>query len=164
MSYDFNAAEVFKIAVQIEKNGKKFYEHGIQVVDDAGIKKLFAELASQETEHQKKFESLLAALPPEASRPTVWDPENEVEQYLQMMAGMHVFVKADMDADLAQVKDVFSAIKMAMEFEKDSVIFFLTMRDATPGKKEQELVYSLVKEEQEHLRRLTMELKRLKRK
>ena len=58
MSYGFNAGEVFKIAIQIEENGKKFYEESQKAIDNADVKKLFADLAQQEIEHKKKFENL----------------------------------------------------------------------------------------------------------
>lgn len=161
MSYSFNAAEVFKIAVQIEENGKRFYEETQKTIDSPEVKNLFAELAGQEIEHKKRFESLLAQLPPESSAPTVWDPENELDKYIKVMADQHVFV-SDVTERIAQVKDARAALKLAIEFEKDSVLFFLSLEDAVAGKKDQDLIKILVKEEQDHLKRLTLELVKLK--
>ena len=162
MMFGFNAAEVFEIAIAIEENGKKFYEQAQGLVDDLAVKKLFAELAVQEVEHKKKFESLKAQLPAEASTPTTWDPDNKLSDYIRMMADQHVFVSdEDLNTRLAQIKSTKDALKLAVEFEKDSVIFFLSMREAAEGKKGGELIGLLVKEEQEHLRRLSLELRRL---
>ena len=47
MSYGFNAAEVFNVAIQIEENGKIFYEESLKSIADAGVKKLFQELAAR---------------------------------------------------------------------------------------------------------------------
>jgi rubrerythrin len=161
MSYSFNAGEVFKIAIQIEENGKKFYEESQKVIDNPAVQKLFAELAEQEVEHKRKFESLKAQLPPASTGSTVWDPDNELDQYIKMMADDHVFMTSiSLRDQLAQIKDAKSALKMAIEFEKDSVLFFLTLEDFT-DKKDQELIRSLVKEEQGHLKRLTLELMKL---
>lgn len=161
MSYSFNAGEVFKIAIQIEENGKQFYDESQKIVRNPGIQKLFAELAEQEIEHKKKFESLKAQLPPESTVSGVWDPDNELDQYIKTMADAHVFVTSvSLKDQLARVKDAKSALKMAIEFEKDSVIFFLTLEEST-DKKDQELIKSLVKEEQGHLKRLTLELMKL---
>ncbi len=161
MSYSFNAAEVYKIAIQIEENGKRFYEETQKSIDAPEVRKLFAELAQQEVDHKKRFESLMAQLPPETSAPTVWDPENEMDKYIKMMADDHVFV-ADIKDQITQIKDAGSALKLAIQFEKDSVLFFLSLEDAAAGKKDQELIKTLVKEEQDHLKRLTLELMRLK--
>lgn len=161
MGYSFNAGEVFKIAIQIEENGKKFYEDSQKIVSNPGIQELFAELAGQEIEHKKRFESLKAQLPPESTVSGVWDPDNELDRYIKTMADDHVFVSSvSLNDQLAQVKDAKSALKMAIEFEKDSVIFFLALEDITE-EKDQELIKTLVKEEQGHLKRLTLELMKL---
>ena len=160
MGYNFNAAEVYKIAVQIEENGKQFYEESQKKIDVPEVKSLFSELAKQEIEHKHRFESLMAQLPSESSTPTVWDPENELDKYIKMMADDHIFV-ADVKAQIAGIRDAKSALKMAIEFEKDSVLFFLSLEDAVSGK-DQETIKILVKEEQAHLKRLTLELMKLK--
>ncbi len=162
MSYNFNAGEVFKIAVQIEENGKKFYEESQKSIDNAQVKKLFSELALQEVEHKKKFESIRAQLPVASTASNVWDPDNELDRYIKMMADQHVFVSdAGLKEQISKIGDTKDALKMAITFEKDSVIFFLSLEDATE-KTDKELIKSLVKEEQEHLKRLTLELMKLK--
>ncbi|MCU0589655.1 MAG: ferritin family protein [Syntrophobacteraceae bacterium] len=162
MIFNFNAAEVFRVAIKIEENGKRFYEDALRVIDDPSVKKLFQELASQEVEHKKHFEDLRARLPAQPQGSDVWFPENEMEAYLKMMADQHVFTSdASLESALAQLKGVKDALKMAIEFEKDSVIFFLSMQEATDNKKDQEMIGLLVKEEQGHLRRLALELARL---
>jgi rubrerythrin len=162
MIFGFNASEVFEIAIAIEENGKRFYEEAQGLVDDVAVKKLFEELALQEVEHKKKFESLKAQLPGEATTPTTWDPDNKLSDYIRMMADQHVFLTDEgLDGRLAQIKSSRDALKLAVEFEKDSVIFFLSMQEVAEGKKGRELIGILVKEEQEHLRRLSLELRRL---
>jgi rubrerythrin len=162
MIFNFNAAEVFRVAIKIEENGKKFYDHAAKVIDDPVVKKLFEELAVQEVDHKKRFEELKAQLPAQPQTSDVWFPENEMEAYLKMMADQHVFTSDEtLQAALAELKNVRDALKMAIEFEKDSVIFFLSMQEATDNKKDQEMIGLLVKEEQAHLRRLALELARL---
>jgi rubrerythrin len=165
MIFNFNAGEIFDIAIKIEENGKRFYDRSLEIIKDPEVKKLFAELAGQEVEHKKRFEALKSQLPAEVTKGNVYDPNNELDLYIKMMADQHVFISADnLDAQMEQIKDAKDALKLAIEFEKDSVIFFLSMQEATEGKKGQELIYSLVKEEQEHLRRLSLELKKIARK
>jgi len=162
MVFNFNAAEVFRVAIKIEENGKKFYDSALGVIDDPSVKKLFEELAEQEVEHKKHFEELRAKLPPQPQTSDVWFPENEMEAYLKMMADQHVFTSdASLENALGQLKNVKDALRMAIEFEKDSVIFFLSMQEAADTKKDQEMIGLLVKEEQTHLRRLSVELARL---
>jgi rubrerythrin len=165
MIFNFNAAEVFKIAVEIEENGKRFYEQSLSCIDDPEVKQLFEELASEEVQHKKKFQSMLAELPKEAAAPTVFDPDNQQAQYIRMMADQHVFARSEsVDTKVCELKDMRDALRLAIDFEKDSVIFFLSMQEATDSKKGKELVNLLVKEEQEHLRRLSAQLHRVTRK
>jgi len=162
MVFNFNAREVFDIAIQIEENGKRFYDRGREIVKDPAVQKLFAELSREEIKHKEKFATLKSQLPASASSGAVFDPNNELDLYIKMMADQHVFISTDsVDAQLARIKDARDALKMAVDFEKDSVIFFLTMQDATEGAKGKEFIGSLVREEQEHLRRLSLELKRI---
>ena len=162
MSYGFNAGEVFKIAVQIEENGKKFYDDSVKVIDNADVKKLFTDLGIEEVGHKQKFESILAGLPAQATTSTVWDPDKEIDKYIKMMADQHVFVGGiSVEEQIAGIKDVKSALKLAIEFEKDSVIFFLTLEEAAESEQGQKLIRSLVKEEQDHLKRLSIMLNKL---
>jgi rubrerythrin len=162
MLFCFNAAEVFQIAINIEENGKAFYDQAQKLIQDAEVKALFADLATQEVEHKKRFENLKAQLPQAARAATVNDPEGELYAYLQMMADQHVFVsKGGVEKSLAQVKTAADALNLAIQFEKDSVLFFLSMQDVTCEDKGLELIRILVKEEQEHLKRLTLQLHKL---
>ncbi len=164
MLFGFNAAEVFDIAIEIEENGKAFYEQAIALVDDPDVKELLADLARQEVEHKNKFLELKAGLPGPASAGTVYDPDQQVNEYLKMMADQHVFRTGEGVSDkLEAVGNATDALKMAIEFEKDTIIFFLSMQDATDEKKGRELIALLIKEEQEHLRRLSVELRKIDR-
>ncbi len=161
MIFSFNALEVFSIAIKIEENGKAFYEKALSRMEDAGVKELFKDLAVQEADHKRRFEELKAQLPVEAGSGAVWDPDNELDLYLKMTADQHIFgPNSDVEAAFPQAADPIGALKAAIGFEKDSVIFFLTMQDATDEEKGRRFISQLVKEEQEHLRRLSMELRK----
>jgi rubrerythrin len=159
--YGFNASEVFQIAIDIEENGRRFYEKAMGLSDDHDVNTVFAALAQEEAEHLEKFKDLKSQLPKAASGDTVWDPENEVDQYLQMMADMNVFRSdVDMEEKLSLVGSVEDALKLGIQFEKDSIIFFLSMQEATAENKGRKSIDQLVNEEKEHLKRLSLELRR----
>ena len=162
MIFNFNAAEVFDIAIQIEENGKQFYDRGREIIKDPGVQKLFEELGQAEIKHRETFVSLKGQLPASAASGGVFDPNDELSLYIKMMADQHVFISSgDIQARLAQIKNAADALRMAIEFEKDTVIFFLSMQDATDGVRGKEFIGSLIREELEHLRRLSVELKRV---
>ena len=162
MIYGFNANEVFQIAIDIEENGKRFYEKVMDLGGRPQVKTVFASLAQEEVEHLRRFTELKAQLPKAVTGDTVWDPEHEMNQYLHMMADMHIF-RSDLDVEgkLSRVKNPEDALRLGIQFEKDSIIFFLTMQEATEEEKGRELIGQLVGEEKDHLRRLSLELRRL---
>ena len=162
MIYGFNANEVFKIGIEIEENGKRFYDRVLDMTEESGVKDLFRRLAAAEVEHKARFQAWQEALPPSARENTVWDPENETDQYLKMMADMHVFKSNQpFDEVMAGIQSVEDALRLAMQFEKDSIVFFLAVQESTEEKKGKELIGQLVDEEKEHLKSLSMELKRV---
>lgn len=141
MIYGFNAHEVFQIAIDIEDNGRRFYEKALSFSDTHDAKAVFASLAQQETEHMRRFKDLRARLPKAATGSTVWDPEHEMNQYLYMMADMNIFRSdVDMEEKLSGVESLEDALTLGIQFEKDSIIFFLSMQEATTEKKGREVV------------------------
>jgi hypothetical protein len=59
----------------------------------------------------------------DAKSPTVADPENELDLYVKAMADQHVFRSCGkLNVQLDQVKDAEGALRLALQFEKDSVM------------------------------------------
>ena len=163
MIYGFNAGEVFKIAIDIEENGRLFYEKASSVTRDAGVRKVFEELGAEEVKHKERFKALMAELPETTLGSTVWDPDNEIDRYLKMMADMHVFRSgADMDAQIAKIGSTEEALWLAIQFEKDSIVFFAEMQQLSESQPARDKIGWLVKEEQKHLKRLSLQLHGMK--
>ena len=163
MIYEFNAAEVFEIAIQIEENGRKFYEKAQEKIADPEIRAVFDYLAVEEVKHKMKFEELKAKLPESAKESKVWDPEDETGRYLKMMADMHVFrSEADLERRIGSIGSGAEALNLAIQFEKDSIVFFLAVQEETDENQGKKLIGQLVKEEQGHLKKLSLQLRKLK--
>lgn len=162
MIYGFNAGEVFKIALNIEENGRIFYTAAAARTDNEAVKKIFQELGEEEIKHKERFTELMKDLPGAATGSTVWDPDNEIDQYLKMMADMHVFNQAsDVEAMVEKLEGPEAALKLAMQFEKDSIIFFAEMQGLAESQEGRDNIGKLVKEEQSHLKRLAIQLRDL---
>jgi len=160
--FDFNADEVFQMAMEIEDNGREFYEKAAQRIDDPQVKAIFGELAKAEAEHYRYFVSLREKLPESARKETIYDPQDEMHQYLTLMAGQHVFQKTKTVADyLVEVHSAVDALNLALGFEKDSIVFYLTMKNRTEAGRGRDQIDALVNEELAHHRRLSLELLRL---
>ena len=162
MIYGFNAGEVFKIAIDIEENGRLFYSKALTKADHPLVAEIFEDLGQEEIKHKQRFTELMNELPDATTGNTVWDPDNEMDQYLKMMADMHVFRKSeDVDAKIAEIGGPEEALKMAMEFEKDSIVFFAELQSLTETDEASKNIGQLVREEQQHLKRLALQLRKL---
>ncbi len=162
MLYCFNASEVFRIAVEIKGSCIVFYEKAKSVTKDPEVQKLFEDLAREEGEHRARLEEMSEKLPKDAWKPTVSDPEQELDFYIKMMADQHMFSSIEeLDAQLEAVKETKDALRLALQFEKDSVIFFLGMQEATCEGKDRDLIALLIKEEQDHVRRLSLQARKI---
>jgi rubrerythrin len=162
MLYCFNAVEVFQVAIEIKENGRAFYEKAQKMIQDPEVRKLFADLAREEVEHKNRIGNLKARLPSDFKSPTVADPENELDLYVKAMADQHVFRSCGaLNVQMDQIKDVQDALKLALQFEKDSVIFFLGMQEATCEGRDRDVINLLLKEEQSHVRQLSLQMQRM---
>ncbi len=155
------AEDVFTMAVRIEENGHAFYAGAAEKAKDTETKKLFEELANMEANHIQAFKSLRASLPETALFPGVWDPEGLAESYLQASADTHIFTVEAADSRLKKANTAQEALDMAIQFEKDSVAFFLGMKEILPDLKSKSEIDQLIRSEMEHVKMLTITARNL---
>ena len=150
----FAAAEAFEIAMQIEKNGEVFYNAVAARMADPSVKKLFQELAAQEQRHYEVFQKMAGTVGGAAS-PAAPDAEcDEYQVYLQATLDNALFAGPDKALALAeQARDRQAALRVAIGFEKDTLLFFYDLRDMV-SEAEQKAVNGIIQEEKLHLRRL----------
>jgi rubrerythrin len=153
MSIDFNADEVFEIAEQIERNGAKFYRTAAENVSDSDHKKLLLDLAAMEDNHEQTFKTLRSNLSRDEKIMTTFDPEGESEGYLRSLADTRVFYEKEIDT--TSFKEI---LKSAITAEKDSIVFYLGMKDVVPAHLGQQKLDGIIKEEMSHIRLLSKEL------
>lgn len=156
MSVDFNADEVFEIAEQIERNGAKFYRKAAKNITNANKKKLLLSLAEMEDEHEQTFKTMRSALSRDEKVMTTFDPDGESERYLQSLADTRVFYEKDIDS--TSLKEI---LKTAITAEKDSIVFYVGMKDVVPAHLGKDKLDGIIKEEMSHIRLLSKELMEL---
>lgn len=157
MAFDFNAEDVFEMAKEIERNGAAFYADAAEKVDDPDQKQLLLDLSKMEEEHEETFKKMEAGLKPKEQGKTVFDPESEALQYLKALADTRVFF--DKDVDTSSMKGI---LKTALGAEKDSIVFYLGMKELVPEKYGKNRLDRIIKEEMSHVRLISKELTALK--
>lgn len=153
MSYDFSARDIFEMAKQIERNGVAFYKKAAQSVSVASEKELLLNLSVMEEEHEKTFADLEAQLSDSESADSTFDPEDENALYLKALADTKVFFEKEIDT--SSMKEI---LKTAITAEKDSIVFYLGMKNLVPEKMGTLRIDQIIKEEMGHIRLLSKEL------
>ena len=153
MSYDFNADDVFEMAEQMERNGGKFYRTAADSIEDSANKEFLLELAAMEDQHEKTFHAIRAELTSQEKASTVFDPAGEAALYLRALADTRVFFEKEID-----VSSMKKILKAAIEAEKDSIVFYLGMKEAVPDNLGKGRLDHIIKEEMGHVQLLSKKL------
>lgn len=149
----YNAEEIYTVGVEIEKNGRRFYELTAAAADDPDVAKLLKELSSWENSHVALFEQLAGQLPENAKSGESIDPDEDMQRYLKAVADSHVFLQRGIDIDaIAQgCGTAVDVLEMALRFEKDSVVLYTTMQQMVPEHLGKGTVERLAREEIAHV-------------
>ena len=152
MGIFFSGRELVEIAIGIEKNGAKYYDSLAGSFRNTGARDAYKYLAGQEREHAAVFQKLLDSV--YESKP----PETYTEQYnlyLKALIDSLVFTDDKVSLKMAQnVKNDAEAIRIAMGAEKDSILFYVEVRDLV-RRSDRKVVGKIIEEEKSHLRQLT---------
>ena len=157
MAYDFNADEIYEMAQQIERNGASFYRKAAASVDDSSGKELLLNFADMEDAHEKVFAELRKDLSEQDKTATTFDPEGEAALYLRALADTRVFFEKEIDT--SSMKAILKAAIMA---EKDSIVFYLGMKEMVPEDFGKAKIDIIIKEEMSHIKLLSSRLVALK--
>jgi len=158
MANVFTGSEIVDIGIQIEKNGKDFYNALISQAKNDEAKEIFTLLAKEEDKHIAIFQKLLETVgkfEPQEGYP------GEYCEYMNSLAGEYVFTQKGKGKEAAgRAKDEKAGIDMGIGFEKDSIIFYQGMKKVVP-ESDKDAIDALIKEEKKHLVKLTRLKKKL---
>jgi len=144
-----NADEMFGLAEQIERNGAKFYRKAAESADGDG-RDLLLRLADMEDDHEKTFAAMRAELGDLEKRSFTADPDNEAALYLQAMAEGKVF-DSDPCESLSGDEPMADILATAILLEKDSVIFYESMKDVVSEAAGKERIGAIIRQEIGHI-------------
>lgn len=152
-AYDFNADEVFEMAIEIEVKGQEFYNKAAADAENEEVKAILLDLANMEVGHANTFKEMKEELASIEKASNVFDPENDAAAYLKALADTKVFYEKEIDT--TSTKEV---MKAAVTAEKDSIVFYLGMKQLVPEKKGQDKLDDIISEEMSHIRIITQKL------
>lgn len=161
MVYYLNSSEILDLAVEIKRNASAFYRKMRQAVLDQGLRRIFAGLAAEELDQLKRAEKMNGAFPVERKSFTVNDPSVELRTYVRSLAREHVFgTPQALRQELLEINGVEDALRVSLRLEKDSPAFFFGLHEAAAAGEWRRIFASCLREENVHLCRISMQLKK----
>lgn len=151
----FSVSEIIELAVQTEKLGHEFYDFmSKKYKDDEEISRLLSTLAAQEVLHQRRFSKLK-----ETVEDDITDDHETVEQYLRALVESRFFLGPGKSlSDLEHLRSAQDVLKYALGFEKETLLYYLGLRDIVSGK---DVIDAIIDEEKNHIRLLSRMKKQL---
>ena len=142
----YSRNEVFDLAVRIEKNGETFFRNAMTKVDVPSLKSLFEWLAEQEVKHAEWFTKRKERLETTSETP---DLDQESSNMLQDILGDQTFSLDEVD--LGKVETVQDVLDLAIEFEKDTILFFELLLSFSLDKESDTELKEIIAEEKHHI-------------
>jgi len=155
----FNAEEVLEIAKRIEQNGAAYYRAAEAFMPDAAGKQLMRDFVEMEVNHENVFEQMRQELTDDERAETLYDPHDDAYVFLQGMADGFVFNPNESPKTiLREGTDPASILRVAIEREKDSVVFYEAIKVMVPQKFGNARLDAIIGEELGHIVTLSREL------
>lgn len=117
----FSGFEVIRAAMEVEKNGHRFYSSMVEKAHTQLAKELFALLAQDEVGHLRTLEKLSSKYEDGA----FWESEEEFLPYLRQFNDKEVFPSAEaVAAALVSTEGDVKALDLAIEAEEKFAAYF----------------------------------------
>jgi rubrerythrin len=149
--HKYSIDEIMELAIQTEILGYQFYTGMAEKFKkDEGLVKLFSTLAKKEKTHEKTFKGLKESVAKGGVEPVQWE---EVSNYMRAFVESEFFLgRAKALPSMDHIKSVMDAVKFALGFEKETLLYFMELQSIV---KEKEVVEEVINEEKSHIRWLS---------
>jgi len=143
----FHPGEIFAMAQEIERTGAHFYRAAAETVALVGLRELLLSLAAMEDEHEKTFAAMQQGLSEKQGREA---PHNEeAALYLRAWADGHVFAQKAIPLTGKETRE--EILKKAIGLEKDSIVFYVGIKEAIPPDWGKAKIDAIIREEMGHI-------------
>lgn len=158
VSLKMDIEDVLKIAEQIERNGSAFYQMASERFHGEEKKRLIS-LAVMERVHEQLFSAIRREVtyPPGKAKYTGTEPTQSF--FISAVSKGIIFNLESNPADLLSGKESLAEIlQVAIGLEKDSVIFYMSIKDMFAEHKDKHVIGRVIKEEMGHISILSQAL------
>jgi rubrerythrin len=152
MSDIFNAGELIKIAINIERSAITFFDIMARTTDSDTARDIFEQFVGMEREHLSLLQDILTQLNSTSKSGTL---TSENSDYIRALIEDDVFSSDKaMDEAVAQSDSDLKALEIGTRAEKDSILFYQAVRDVLPNTAAVSLD-KILDDEKTHLRQLS---------
>lgn len=151
----FSMSDIIDLAIQIETNAESVYRNALRKISDPALISILRWLADEEVEHAKWFRQLKAKTPSEVKDPGV---EALGKSLLSDVLGRQSFSLKE--ADFRKINRLEELLSLAIEFEKDKVIFYNMLRQFIEDSETLDFLENIIDEETHHIQELNRLLDR----
>lgn len=137
---------VLDLAVWLEKHGENFYERACASADDEGLKETFSVLGKEERKHCAIYTDLYETYTGKST-----DGDELLGEYGRFI---HLLIKEISDSlDFAEILTQEELIARALQFEKNTLLFFTEVKPLFRGKAGS-IIDAVCREEKRHIQQL----------
>ena len=148
----YNLEDIFKFAINMEGQGKVFYDAVSDNTEDKKAKELFSYLGKQETEHAKTFGRLYNIY---AKKGSSFSADEHFEEVLDtLFRGLLVPDISEVRDALVRKKRITSIIKIGMDVELNTILFYKKLKESIGAGEAGKALEKIIAEEENHLVRL----------
>lgn len=157
-----NEDEVYRVGMCIERAGLEFYTKMAEKADDPTTKRIFKRLAKDETAHLAFFESLELQTKGGMGKRTV-EADADVSSYVCSLVDGGIFRNIGrMEKMLARKFDPESALELALQVEKDAVLYYTEAYNVNTKRKAKKALERLIEEEKSHVTQIAKRLEKVR--
>ena len=142
----FSIKDIVDIALQIEENGEHIYRSAAQKIKDPSLSSLLFWLADEEIKHVKWFAALKDKVSDTGDHP---EHEKIGRALLRDAMGTQNFTLKD--ADFSILEQIEDLIRLAIEFENDTILFYKMLQPLIKDPETLEQLNGIIQEEEKHI-------------
>ncbi len=145
--------ELVRIAKRDEDVGADFYQALAENIEDSKLRDEILEIREEELKHSRRFEEMLDQL---GEYVTTEEFPGQYEEYYNNFLSRREHLESDEAIRKAgEVKDDIEALKLALNQEKDTLLFYLELKELVKPYQHQDMVHEVIDEERDHIVRLS---------
>jgi len=145
----FSIREIIDMAIQLENNAEAFYRAALTGMTTPSLEPILVFLADEERNHAEWFEKLKRVAEEVEARGQRGEISSDA---LRSLVGDQKFSLAEVD--LSKIRSVKELIALAMEHEKDTIIFYQMLQSFIDDPETVKELDEIIAEEEQHIKLL----------